>query len=574
MSSESNVAENQETNVAPVNFIRNYITQEIEDGKLTSEQVVTRFPPEPNGYLHIGHAKTICLNFGLAKHFQGRCHLRFDDTNPVAEDQEYVESIQDDVRWLGFDWNEHIYYASDRFEKFFEWALELVDKGLAYVDDSPVDELRKMRGTLTEPGQNSPYRERSVEENRELLLKMRSGEFEDGSRVLRAKIDMSSPNMNMRDPIVYRIRRAHHQRTGDDWCIYPMYDFAHGLTDLLEGVTHSICTLEFEDHRPLYNWFLEVLETENRPQQIEFARMKLDYTVLSKRKLLELVEKKIVTGWDDPRMPTLQGMKRRGFRPESIRTFCERVGVTRKESVIALSTLEHCVREDLNEQAPRVMGVLDPIKVVIENFPQDSFENGVEWLEGPVHPQKPELGRRSIPLTREVYIDAEDFMEDPPKKYFRLKPDGKVRLRYGYVIHCHEVVKDESGRVVELKCTYNVETKGGVTPEGEKKVKGIIHWVSASQGAPVEVRLYDRLFSVPDPAGDKERDYKEFLNPASLKVLRQAVVEPAAAKAQPGDFFQFERLGFFSVDPDSDSDKLVFNRTVTLKDTWAKLNKN
>jgi len=550
------------------NFIRNIIDEDLASGKLKS--VVTRFPPEPNGYLHIGHAKSICLNFGLAALYQGRCHLRFDDTNPVKEEQEYIDAIKTDLSWLGFDWGEHEYHASDYFEALYAFAEKLVEKGLAFVCDLPPEEMREYRGTLTEPGKESPYRSRTVEENLDLLRRMRAGEFEDGSRVLRAKIDMAAANMNLRDPVLYRLLRATHPRTGDAWCIYPMYDFAHGQSDSMEQITHSLCTLEFQDHRPLYNWLCEALEIYH-PQQIEFARLNLTYTVMSKRRLLELVNEKHVSGWDDPRMPTLSGMRRRGFTAAAIRTFCERIGVGKSDSVIDMSTLEDCVREDLDQIAPRAMGVLRPLKVTITNYPEGQNEE----FTVPKHPKKPEMGSRTIPFGRELYVDRDDFMEDPPKKFFRLGPDREVRLRYGYIIRCDEVIKDPvSGEVTELRCSYDAETGGGVLPEGRKKVKGIIHWVSAAHAVPVEVRLYDRLLSVADPASEKDRDYREFLNPESLEVLVDALVEPGLAGAAAGETFQFERLGYFSVDSkDSQPDKLRFNRSVTLRDTWAKFAK-
>jgi glutaminyl-tRNA synthetase len=548
------------------NFIRNIVDEDLANGKHKS--VVTRFPPEPNGYLHIGHAKSICLNFGLAALYQGRCHLRFDDTNPVKEEQEYIDAIKTDVSWLGFDWGENEYHASDYFEALYAFAEKLVEKGLAFVCDLPPEEMREYRGTLTEPGKESPYRSRTVGENLDLLRRMRAGEFDDGSRVLRAKIDMAAPNMNLRDPVLYRILRATHPRTGDAWCIYPMYDFAHGQSDSMEQITHSLCTLEFQDHRPLYDWLCEALEIYH-PQQIEFARLNLTYTVMSKRRLLELVNEKRVSGWDDPRMPTLSGMRRRGFTAAAIRTFCERIGVGKSDSVIDMSTLEDCVREDLDQVAPRAMGVLRPLKVTITNYPEGQSEE----FTAPKHPKKPEMGSRTIPFSREIYVDRDDFMEDPPKKFFRLGPDREVRLRYGYIIRCDEVIKNPvSGEVTELRCSYDAETGGGVLPEGRKKVKGIIHWVSAAHAVSVEVRLYDRLLSVADPAAEKARDYREFLNPESLEVLSDALVEPGLADAAAGATFQFERLGYFCVDgKGSQTDRLAFNRTVTLRDTWAKL---
>ena len=548
------------------NFIRNIVDEDLASGK--HKTVITRFPPEPNGYLHIGHAKSICINFGLASHYQGRCHLRFDDTNPVKEEQEYIDGIKTDLTWLGFDWGEHEYHASDYFETLYGYAEKLVGKGLAYVCDLSPEEMREYRGTLTAPGKESPYRSRSTEENLDLLRRMRAGEFADGSRVLRAKIDMASPNMNLRDPIIYRILRATHPRTGDAWCIYPMYDFAHGQSDSLEKITHSLCTLEFQDHRPLYDWLCEALEIYH-PQQIEFARLNLTYTVMSKRRLLELVNEKHVSGWDDPRMPTLSGMRRRGFTAAAIRTFCERIGVGKSDSVIDMGTLEDCVREDLDQGAPRAMGVLHPLKVTITNYPEGESEE----FSAASHPKDPSMGTRQIPFSREIYVDRDDFMEEPPKKFFRLGPGREVRLRYGYIIRCDEVIKDpDTGEVTELLCSYDAETGGGVLPEGRKKVKGIIHWVSAAHAVPVEVHLYDRLFTVANPAGEKERDYRELLNAESFEVLSSAFVEPSLADAAPGATFQFERLGYFRVDDiNSQPGKLVFNRTVTLRDTWAKL---
>ncbi len=551
------------------NFIRNIIDEDLASGKHAS--IVTRFPPEPNGYLHIGHAKAICLNFGLAEHYHGRCHLRFDDTNPAKEEQEYIDAIKTDLSWLGFDWGEYEYHASDYFETLYGYAELLVGKGLAYVCDLNAEQMRTYRGTLTEPGKNSPYRDRSCDENLDLLRRMRAGEFADGSRVLRAKIDMAAPNLNLRDPVLYRLLRATHPRTGDTWCLYPMYDFAHGQSDSIEGVTHSLCTLEFQDHRPLYDWFLNALEIYS-PQQIEFSRLNLTYTMMSKRRLLELVQEKHVSGWDDPRMPTLSGMRRRGFTAAAVRTFCERIGVGKSDSIIDMSVLEDCVREDLDRVAPRAMGVLRPLKVTITNYPEDQ----TEVFTVARHPKDPAMGTRTIPFSREIYVDRDDFMEDPPKKFFRLGPGREVRLRYGYIIRCDEVIKDSaSGEVMELRCSYDLETGGGVLPEGRKKVKGIIHWVSAAHAVPVEVRLYDRLFSVANPAAEKERGYRDLLNAESFEVLFSALVEPSLAAAEAGDSFQFERLGYFTVDnKDSQPEKLVFNRSVTLRDTWAKLVNN
>ncbi len=550
---------------APTNFIRNIIDEDLASGR--HDKVITRFPPEPNGYLHIGHAKSICLNFGLARDFKGRCHLRMDDTNPEKESVEYAEAIKDLVHWLGYDWGEHLYYASDYYERLFRWAEELVEKGLAYVDDLTPEQMREFRGTLTEAGRPSPCRERSAAENLDLLRRMRAGDFPDGARTLRAKIDMASPNMNLRDPVIYRIQRHHHYRTGDAWCIYPMYDFAHPLSDALEGITHSLCTLEFEDHRPLYDWFIDNISVPGRPRQIEFARLSLGFTVMSKRKLLELVREGHVSGWDDPRMPTLVGLRRRGFTPAAIRTFCERIGVGKSDAWIDMSVLEDCLREDLNESAPRAMGVLSPLRVVITNFPEGQSEE----FEAANHPQKPEMGSRRIPFSREIYVERDDFMEDPPKKFFRLAPGREVRLRYGYIIRCDEVVKDpESGEVTELRCSYDPDTLGA-NPKDGRKVKGTIHWVCAARSLACEVRQYDRLFSVPNP-GTGGADYRAHLNPDSLSILTGCRVEPALGEVAPGSRFQFERLGYFCADSkDSAAGRPVFNRTVTLRDSWAKL---
>ncbi|MFW5887444.1 MAG: glutamine--tRNA ligase/YqeY domain fusion protein [Bacteriovoracia bacterium] len=556
----------ESTPATPSNFIRSIIDEDLASGK--HNDIITRFPPEPNGYLHIGHAKSICLNFGLARDYQGICHLRFDDTNPEKEDQEYMDSIMRDVKWLGFDWGEKLFFASDYFDKLYEYAVQLIKNGKAYVDNSSFDEIRKSRGTLTEKGTEGPYRNRSVEENLELFEKMRDGEFEEGTAVLRAKIDMSSPNMNMRDPVVYRIKKVHHPRTKNKWCIYPMYDFTHGLSDMLEGITHSICTLEFEDHRPLYDWFLDELQTPCHPQQIEFARLNLYYTVMSKRKLLELVNNKYVNGWDDPRMPTIGGFRRRGFTPKSIRSFCEKIGIAKKESWIDISMLEDSVREDLNEVAPRVMGVIDPIKVVIENYP----EGEEEIFECPYHPQKPEMGKRTVPFSREIYIEKDDFMEGPAKKFFRLAPGKEVRLRYAYYIKCTDVIKNDQGEITEIRCTYDPESRGGKSPDG-RKVKGTLHWVSATKGFKAEIRLYDRLFNVPRP-DTKDGDYKDHLNPDSLKVINAAVLEPSLKHVKPEQRFQFERQGYFAVDMiDSKDNSPIFNRIVTLRDSWAKITK-
>jgi glutaminyl-tRNA synthetase len=548
-------------------FIRRIIEEDLRTGKYGG-RVHTRFPPEPNGYLHIGHAKSICLNFGVAVEYGGLYNLRFDDTNPTKEEEEYVESIQEDIRWLGFDWEDRLFFASDYFEQLHEYAVQLVKKGKAYVCDLSAEEIREYRGTLTEPGRDSPYRNRSVEENLDLFERMRAGEFEDGSRVLRAKIDMASPNLNMRDPVMYRILHASHHRTGDEWCIYPMYDWAHGLSDSIEGITHSICTLEFEDHRPLYDWILDQLDVYH-PQQIEFARLNLNYTVMSKRRLLQLVEEGHVSGWDDPRMPTISGLRRRGYRPEAIRDLCDRVGVAKADSVVDIALLEHCVREDLNQQAPRVMAVLRPLRVVIDNYPQGR----VEELEAVNHPLDPSMGSRKVPFSRVLYVEREDFREDPPKKFYRLAPGREVRLRYGYFITCEEVIKDENGEVVELRCTYDPETRGGYAPDG-RKVRGTLHWVSAEHALEAEVRLYDRLFVKENPLDvEGGQDFKDFLNPNSLQVLTSSRVEPSLAGAAPGSRYQFERQGYFCVDPDSSAGKLVFNQTVPLRDSWAKIEK-
>jgi glutaminyl-tRNA synthetase len=555
----------------PGNFIRTIIDKDLAAGK-NHGAVITRFPPEPNGYLHIGHAKSICLNFGLARDYAGapggsRCHLRFDDTNPVKEEQEYIDSIKENVRWLGFDWGEHEYYASDYFDRLYHWAVQLIRAGKAYVDDLSAEEIRSYRGTLTEPGKNSPFRDRSVEENLALFEAMKNGDFPDGAKVLRARIDMASPNLNLRDPVMYRILHASHHRTGDTWCIYPMYDFTHGQSDSLEGITHSICTLEFEDHRPLYDWFVEQLEIHH-PQQIEFARLNINFTVMSKRLLLELVENGHVSGWDDPRLPTLAGLRRRGYTPLAIRNFCERIGVSKKESCVDMGFLECCVREDLDKNAPRAMAVLNPLRVVIDNYP----ENRVEDFEAPVHPNDPAMGNRVVPFSRVLYIEREDFMEEPPKKFFRLAPGREVRLRCAYFIRCDEVVKDPgTGEIVELRCSYDPATRGGSAPDG-RKVKGTLHWVSAAHALDAEIRLYDRLFVVPNPSADKEVDFKAHLNPESLQVLTGCKVEPGLADAAAESRFQFERQGYFCVDRiDSASDRLVFNRTATLRDSWAKL---
>ena len=555
----------ESTPTAPRDFIREIIVSDREAGR-HGGRVHTRFPPEPNGYLHIGHAKAICLNFGIAEEFGGRCNLRMDDTNPTKEDVEYVESIERDVAWLGFKWHGEVLYAADYFEKMYEYAETLIRMDKAYVDDLTADEIREYRGTLTEPGRDSPYRNRPVEESLDLFRRMRAGEFPDGSRVLRAKIDMASGNINMRDPTIYRIRHASHHRTGDAWCIYPMYTYAHPIEDALEGITHSLCTLEFEDQRPFYDWVLESLATEFRPQQIEFARLNLNYTVMSKRKLLQLVAEGHVNGWDDPRMPTIGGLRRRGYTPESIRDFCDRIGITKKENVVDVALLEHCVRDDLNRRAPRAMAVLRPLEVVIENYP----EGEVEYVDVGNNPEDPAAGTRKVPFSRVIYIEHDDFREDPPKKFFRLSPGREVRLRNAYFVTCREVVKDEAGNVVRLICTYDPATRGGNAPDG-RKVKATLHWVSAAHAVDAEVRLYDRLFSVEDPSDEEGRDWKSFLNPNSLERLTACKLEPSLAELSPGARVQFERLGYFCVDPDSAPGALVFNRTVTLKDTWAKI---
>jgi glutaminyl-tRNA synthetase len=550
---------------APVDFIRAIVDDDLAAGR-NQRRVATRFPPEPNGYLHIGHAKSICLNFGVAAERGGTCNLRFDDTNPAKEDVEYVDAIKADVEWLGFTWDA-LFYASDYFERLYRFAVELIQRDKAYVDSLSADEIRAHRGTLTEPGVDSPYRNRPIEESLDLFARMRGGEFADGAHVLRAKIDMASPNMNMRDPTLYRIRRATHHRTGDAWCIYPMYDFAHPLSDALERITHSLCTLEFEDHRPLYDWCVEQLIEEDRPRQIEFARLNLNYTVMSKRKLLQLVQQGHVSGWDDPRMPTITGLRRRGYTPESIRDFCARIGVAKKENVIDVAQLEHSIREDLNRRAPRVMAVLRPLKVVVTNYP----EGQVEHVDVVNNPEDESAGKRKVPFSRELYIEQDDFRENPPKKFFRLSPGKEVRLRSAYFITCTEVIKNENGDVVELRCTYDPATRGGDSPDG-RRVKATLHWVSAAHAIPVEVRLYDRLFSVEDP--ERSRDGGTFLdviNPNSLEVLRTCWAEPGLASARVHARFQFERLGYFCVDPDSVAGSLIFNRTVSLRDAWAKI---
>ena len=554
-----------------LDFIREIIAGDLRTNKHQG-RVATRFPPEPNGYLHIGHAKSICLNFGIAaEHQKGTCNLRFDDTNPTKEEVEYVESIKEDVRWVGYDWGDRLYFASDYFEQLYDYAVELIKRGKAYVCELSADEIREYRGTLSQPGKDSPYRHRSIEENLDLFKRMRAGEFPDESMVLRAKIDMASPNLNMRDPTLYRIRRATHHRTGDKWVIYPMYDYTHCISDSLEGITHSICTLEFEDHRPLYDWCLDQLPVPCHPQQIEFARLNLTYTVLSKRRLIQLVTEGLVKGWDDPRMPTISGFRRRGYTPEAIRAFCDRIGVAKRDSTVDIALLEHCLREDLNERAPRVMAVLNPIKVIIENYP----EGQVETFDAPYFPEQPERGTRPVPFSRVLYLERDDYREDPPKKWFRLGPGREVRLRYGYFITCQEAVKDKAtGEVIELRCTYDPATRGGWAPDG-RKVRGTLHWVSAAHALPAEVRLYQHLFKSPFPGEDQEGgDWKADLNPDSLAILTGCKVEPSLAEAEPGGRYQFERLGYFCADAgDSKPGALVFNRTVPLRDTWAKIEK-
>ena len=548
----------------PMDFIRVAVMDDLKAGRYS--RVHTRFPPEPNGYLHIGHAKAMCIDFGIAAEFGGQCNMRFDDTNPVKEEVEYVESIQQDIRWLGFDWEDRLYYASDYFERLYEYAVTLIEKGKAYVCDLSTDEIRECRGTLTEPGKESPYRNRTVEDNLDLFARMRAGEFPDGSRTLRAKIDMASGNINLRDPVMYRIIHAPHHRTGDAWCIYPLYDFAHGQSDSIEGITHSLCSLEYEDHRPLYNWYLDALEIY-RPRQIEFARLNVSFTVLSKRKLLRLVQGGHVKGWDDPRMPTLSGLRRRGYTPEAIRDFCDRIGVAKKDSMVDIALLEHCLREDLNKRAPRVMGVLKPLRVVIENYP----EGQVEDVVGVNNPEDPSAGTRTVPFSRVLYIEQDDFRESPPSKYYRLAPGREVRLRYAYFITCVGVVKDAQGDVVELRCTYDPATRGGDAPDG-RKVKATIHWVSAAHAVPARVRLYDRLFVKEDPDDvDGGQDFLANLNPHSLEVLTGCWVEPSLAETKPGSIYQFERQGYFCVDPDAAKGSLVFNRAVSLKDEWARI---
>ena len=551
-----------------LNFIEQIIEEELAEGK-NGGRVHTRFPPEPNGYLHIGHATSICLNFGLATEYQGKCNLRFDDTNPSKEDVEYIDSIQQDIQWLGFQWEGEPHFASDYFQQLYDWAEKLILEGKAYVDDQPAEVISAQRMTPTEPGVNSPYRDRTPEENLDLFRRMKNGEFQAGEKVLRAKIDMASSNMLMRDPIMYRIMHVAHHRTGDKWCIYPMYDFTHGQSDYLEGITHSICTLEFEVHRPLYNWFLDqLIDTEYRPRQIEFARRNLSYTVMSKRRLLELVQKGIVAGWDDPRMPTITGLRRAGYTPESIRNFAEKVGVARREIVVDMALLEFCVREHLNKIAPRVMAVLNPVRVVIDNYP----EGQTETVEIENNPEDETAGTRMVPFSRELYIERDDFMEDAPKKFFRMTLGNEVRLKGAYIVKCESVEKDAEGNITTIHCTYDADTRSGTGSASNRKVKGTLHWVSAPDAIEAEVRLYDRLFKDPDPAGHKDVDFKEFLNENSLKVLTGGKLEPSLKEAKEGDRFQFQRLGYFCVDKDSKPGALVFNRTVGLKDTWAKQN--
>lgn len=548
------------------NFIESIVENDILEGK-NGKKIHTRFPPEPNGYLHIGHAKAICLDFGIAEKFGGKTNLRFDDTNPVKEDVEYVDSIKEDIRWLGFDWEDREYYASDYFQQLYEWAVLLIKNGKAYVDDHSAEEIAAQKGTPTTPGVESPCRNRTVEENLDLFERMKNGEFEEGTHVLRARIDMASPNMHLRDPLMYRILKKSHHRTGDEWCIYPMYDYAHGQCDYIEGITHSLCTLEFEVHRPLYDWFLDQIAEEGvvRPRQIEFARLKLSYTIMSKRKMLELVKNKLVRGWDDPRMPTLSGLRRRGYTPESIRNFAEIIGITKVDGVIDVGLLEHSVRDDLNKKAPRVMAVLDPLKLIITNYPEDKTEE----LEIINNPEDEAMGSRKLPFSREIYIEKDDFMEDPPQKYFRLAPGREVRLKAAYIIRCDEIVKNDQGEIVEVRCSYDPETRSGA-PQSNRKVKGTLHWVSAKHALPAEIRLYDRLFMDPDPDGHKDKDFKEFINPDSLTSLKGCFVEPSLKDAKPLDHFQFQRIGYFNLDPDSDGLNLVFNQTVALRDSWTK----
>ncbi len=567
MPDENISSSNEIENYAPSNFIYDFIDEDLAAGRVPGNTVITRFPPEPNGYLHIGHAKAICIDFGTALKYGGKCNLRFDDTNPSKEDVEYVESIQEDVKWLGFNWD-NMYYASEYFGIMYDCAIKLIKEGKAFVCDLTPEQIREHRGTLTEPGRNSPYRNRSIEENLALFQKMKNGEFADGSKVLRAKIDMASPNINMRDPVIYRILRAHHHRTGDQWCIYPMYDYAHPIEDIVENITHSLCSLEFEDHRPLYDWVKENAGLPAKPRQIEFARLNLAYTQMSKRKLLQLVNEKFVSGWDDPRMPTISGLRRRGYTPGSIRTFCEKIGVAKNNSMVDFALLEHCIRDDLNFSASRVMAVLRPLKVVIENYP----EGQVEWFDVENNPENPEMGTRKLPFSREIYIEQDDFMENPPNKFFRLAPGKEVRLKNTYFITCHSVVKNEAtGEITELRCTYDPASKGGNSPDG-RKIKGTLHWVSASHAVKAQVRLYDHLFMKMDPEDVEEgADFRSNINPDSLEILENCMIEPDLAKAAPGERFQFLRMGYYCVDGESTEEKPVFNRTVGLRDTWAKV---
>ncbi len=556
---------NNDQNPPATNFIRNVVIRDLESGK--HAKIVTRFPPEPNGHLHIGHAKSICLNFGIAAEFGGTTNLRFDDTNPLKESEDFAQAIMNDVRWLGFAWNE-LRHASDYFDQLYDYAVYLIKAGKAYVDSQDAGEVRSSRGSFTQEGTESPYRDRPIEENLDLFTRMKDGEFEDGEHVLRARIDMTSGNMHMRDPAIYRIRKVPHHRTGNKWNIYPMYDWAHGISDAIEGITHSICTLEFEEHRPLYDWFLDNIPAPCHPQQIEFARGNLDYTVMSKRKLRQLVEEGHVAGWDDPRMPTIAGLRRRGYTAQSIRTFWKEAGVSKADSIIPMGVLENAVRNDMNEKAPRVMAVLDPVKVILTNYP----EGQTEWVDAPSHPQKPEMGSRKVPINREIWIERDDFMEDPPNKFFRLRPGGEVRLRNAFIIKCTGFIKDDAGKVTQIHCEYDPQSRSGL-PGASRKVKGTIHWVSAVHGVSAEVRLYDRLFSVANPLGDKDRNYLDFLNPHSLDIVTEAIVEPAVAEGAPGDFFQFERVGYFTIDQDSgDAAHPILNKTVSLRDSWVKSN--
>ncbi|PKQ62779.1 glutamine--tRNA ligase [Labilibaculum filiforme] len=565
-----NVKEENVNESKSLNFIQQIIEEDLKNN-VNDGRVHTRFPPEPNGYLHIGHAKSICLNFSLAQQYQGKCNLRFDDTNPVKEDTEYVNSIMDDIKWLGFHWDGEPLYTSDYFQQLYDWAVKLITDGKAYVDDQTAAQIAEQKGTPTVPGTESPFRNRSVEENLDLFARMKNGEFKDGEKVLRAKIDMTSSNMHLRDPLMYRIMHAHHHRTGDQWCIYPMYDYAHGESDYIEGITHSICTLEFEVHRPLYEWFVSNLtETAYRPKQREFARLNLSYTVMSKRKLLELVKDNHVNGWDDPRMPTVSGLRRRGFTPASIRHFADTIGVAKRNNVIDVSLLEHCVREDLNKTAPRVMAVLNPVKLIVTNYP----ENQEEFLSIENNPEDPESGNREIPFSRELYIERDDFLEDAPRKFFRMTPGQEVRLKAAYIVMCEKAVKDAAGNITEIHCTYDAKSKSGSgSEESKRKVKGTLHWVSAKHAAKAEVRIYDRLFNHEAPDAQKETDFKEFINPDSLQILNECYVEPSLKDAKAEDHFQFTRLGYFSVDKDSTAAKMVFNRTVSLKDSWSKTQK-